>query len=244
MRIIVFGNSQVNLLRQGYKFILENPSDFSICPENYREELSKHVFKFLGLPGPNFKNMNITLNGRIIVPQYVYSVKTGEIIYENKFQEISSKNFDVVIWAQGPNVLTIYWNLIGNDNQYPTLLSSSLLDVIYKKEEFEHCKINSKIKLFHVGSPNPFKRDLSLIEKSSSENLEIHKRNLLFMKSYLDKKHTNISYIYPPNECLESNYKYTLTEFASKPGKDFVHANKKYGAKILNSIIANLLQIK
>ena len=165
-------------------------------------------------------------------------------------------------------MLTIYWNLIGNDNQYPTLLSSSLLDIIYKEEEFEHCKINSKIKLFHVGSPNPFKRDLSLRDKSSSEklvdfkgevfrnaksisqsnifskNLEVHKRNILFMKSYLYKKHTNVSYIYPPNECLESNYKYTLTEFASKPGKDFVHANKKYGAKILNSIIDNLSQIK
>ena len=64
------------------------------------------------------------------------------------------------------------------------------------------------------------------------------------MKSFLDNKHNNISYIYPPNECLESNFKNTLTEFASTPGKDFVRANKKYGAKIINFIIDNLSQIK
>ena len=267
MRIIVFGNSQANLINKGYKYINENPSDFNICSKKNRKELSKHKFEFLGLPGKNFKNIEVTSDGRIILPKYVYSSKTGEIVYENKFQEINSTNWDLIIWAEGPNVMGIYWNLIGYDNPYPTLLSSSLLDLIYDEKEFEYCKVNSNLKVIHVGSPNPFNKDLSLIYRiftkkglnfiaqviwwfkslsifsNQPKNFEIHKRNMFLMKSYLDKKNSRISYIWPPNDCLESNHKYTSIKFASKPGKDFIHANEMYGSKILNSIIENLAHI-
>ena len=261
MKILVFGDSQSISLKLGLDYILNSTSRFNSSIEKWKKEIKNHNFEFLTIPGYNFENVNISDQGDIIIPRYIYKASatqklTDEIIRENKITVIDPTKYQAVIWAEGPNPIDIYWKFIGKKCHQPSLLTSTTMEYMFKKMFF--LKLNSSSKIIYIGSPNRIEKDYlkkelyksirSGIKKfmrtflfdTNSKSLKIHKRNIQFMKSYLNKKDDNVFYIFPPDECLNSTYEYTLGKYGLNPGKDSVHANNKYFGKILIPVLKKI----
>ena len=267
MKIIIFGDSQVATLKSSIKYIQDSPNGLNPLMEKWKKEIEKFEIDYQWVPGYNFEKVEISNQGKIILPRYIYkggttSKLSEEILWENKKREIDPSKYQALIWAQGPNPLNIYWEFMNKKNDSPSLLTSNLIEHMIKDREYQ--KINSSTThIFYIGSPNvieniglnkkEFLKNIQLLKKRiigrffldiNTKNMKIHKRNILYLKSFLDNDNENISYIFPPTECIDSNWEFTLKQFAHNPGFDSIHVNEKYGSKIMIEIIKKIINLR
>jgi hypothetical protein len=237
VKILVLGSSHAGALSGGYNLICQSPRPHS---SRFRELLSKLNVDIVSLPGKNWERLEISPDGIVTVPRDIVGIRDGseKVLHSFKVTEYNLSNYSHLLWVQGKNPISTYWQFSGVDSKYPIMLTDSLLSYMLTKDSMPRVRLaNRFVGVTYIGAPLSFYKAGFQEHKPDTYSQGIHSRNIQFMRSTIARMDNPFHYLMPPAECIDPLGRHTVDEYSLNPGVDFAHANGFYGEKLWTSFL-------
>ena len=239
MKILVFGNSHMGALMRSF----------------YERESAHHFFnsnsfEFVGVIGKNFRKIKASKEkSEIILPENFLS--RGDGAKQRKITEsgitINFCNFadyDIVIWAQGLNLIHVYHSMLGGSKEYnPAFLTRGLAKVVFERV-FKFNKLFSKLRsetpntrFVYTGQPISFSYKAVVNKKRFANANSVHLRNINYLRDTLLEPRKELGLVMSPDACIHASGLFSLEEFARDIKQDTGHAGLNYGKHLWKEII-------
>ena len=239
MKILVFGNSHLGPLK-GYFHQKRPPHVF----------FDSNTFDFVGVIGRNFHNITTSREkSEIILPKKFLSKGSGvkQVRLKESGTEINLCNFasyDVVIWAQGFNLIYLYHSIFGGTKEYkPAMLTRSLAQILFERI-FKANKLLSimrsespNTRFLYTGQPLTFSYHQVVNKKRFANASSIHSRNINYLRDVMFETRKQLGLVMSPATCIHPSGLFSLEEFSFDIKQDKGHAGLNYGQHLWKEII-------